>query len=728
MFKPRSFGLHLGQRFHAATNKLFRSTDFKETTALYEQVAALAAEHDLTTVAEYDFLGFGIVDEVVECLEVAETKTEPLLKLVGTLLETERLFQLPEIDWEADRSTSEWWALRDELLRQKALFADYNDNVTHITKVILLTVKPLYELFPALGQEPEAASDDIVVPSPLIHLLSEPGAVLEEIWQGLFAPETAEQSLFTLTTQQLEDNIVRASGGDPDNPADHQKTPTLPSQSKIADPIALASAYFAGTPLLDFLDQTVPFAIPATARREHHHICAGTGFGKTQTLQLLINEDLPAVARGERSLVVIDSQDDLINTIKGLKAFAPGEPLHNRLVLIDPSDVEYPVALNLFDVGMERVETYDPLRREQLTNSILEIYDFVLGTLLDAGMTQKQSVIFRYVARLLLSIENATIHTLRDLLEPNGHQKFKDDIAKLDGSARHFFNTQFKSDQYKQTKQQLLWRLYSILENQTFERMFAHPKSKLDLYAELNSGKVILINTAKSLLKETGSQFFGRFFIALIAHAAQERSALKADDRMSTILYLDEAHEYCNQTTDTLLAQARKYGLGVVLAHQYLGQLDGKLQDAFATNTSIKFVGGVSSKDANAFAPQLRCSSDFIESQPKGTWAAYIRGVTTGAVPLRFPFGVMEKEPCMDAGEWKTVRADMRERYAVHHSLTPYTEERVENEGTDKNKNTTEPAEKATKPEQPAEEPVAPAPVAAAHAGYHIDLTATSEW
>lgn len=723
MFKPRSFGLHLGQRFHAVTNQLFRSTDYQETFALYEEVTVLAEQCEVVTEEQYKRLILNTMHAVAEAVEQPMDGREHLLDLVGRLISGEALWQLPIVDWDEKRSTSDWWALRDELLRQKALFTDYEANRELVTNVCYLTVKPLYERFPDLGREPPTGSDDIVVPSPLIHLLSEPGTVLEEMWQGFLAPDTMESKLFVRTNQHIEANLVRASGGDPTDPETFPKNPVWPSQSKLTDPIELAEFYFAGLPLLDFLDQTVSFAIPATARREHHHICAGTGFGKTQTLQFLINEDLPAVARGERSLVVIDSQDDLINTIKGLKAFAPGEPLHDRLVLIDPSDVEYPVALNLFDVGMERVETYDPLRREQLTNSILEIYDFVLGTLLDAGMTQKQSVIFRYVARLMLSVPNATIHTLRDLLEPNGHERFKDDIAKLDGSARHFFTTQFNDKQYAQTKQQLLWRLYSILENQTFERMFAHPKSKLDLYAELNSGKVILINTAKSLLKDTGSQFFGRFFIALIAHAAQERSALKADDRMSTILYLDEAHEYCNQTTDTLLAQARKYGLGVVLAHQYLGQLDGKLQDAFATNTSIKFVGGVSSKDAKAFAPMLRCSSEFIESQPKGTWAASIRGVTTGAVPLRFPFGVMEQEPRMDAGEWKTVRADMRERYAVHHSLTPYTEERVEKEEG----HNEEPPTEATMPEQPAEEPAAPAPVAIP-TGYQIDLTAASEW
>jgi hypothetical protein len=56
--------------------------------------------------------------------------------------------------------------------------------------------------------------------------------------------------------------------------------------------------------------------------------------------------------------------------------------------------------------------------------------------------------------------------------------------------------------------------------------MFSHPRSKLDLFAEMNAGKVILINTAKDLLKETGTEIFGRFFIAMIAQAAQERAVL----------------------------------------------------------------------------------------------------------------------------------------------------------------------------------------------------------
>jgi len=121
-------------------------------------------------------------------------------------------------------------------------------------------------------------------------------------------------------------------------------------------------------------------------------------------LQYMIAEDLEAVVQGERSVVVIDSQGDLINTISNLSVFAEGGPLHERVVIVDPSDVEWPVSLNLFDVGQNRLEGYAPLDRERLTNSILELYDFVLGSLLDASMTQKQNVIFRYVTRLMLHI------------------------------------------------------------------------------------------------------------------------------------------------------------------------------------------------------------------------------------------------------------------------------------------------------------------------------------
>ena len=226
--------------------------------------------------------------------------------------------------------------------------------------------------------------------------------------------------------------------------------------------------------------------------------------------------------------------------------------------------------LNLFDVGQDRLAGYTPLERERLTNSILELYDFVLGTLLDAQMTQKQSVIFRYLTRLMLNIPNATIHTLRELMELGAEEKFAREIASLEGTAKHFFQTEFSSREFAQTKRQVLRRLWGILENQTFERMFSQPQSKLDLFSEMNAGKVNFINIAKDLLKESGTEIFGRFFIALILWAALKRAVLPPEERTPTFKHIDEPADYFDRTVGLILSQARKYQVGMVLAHQYL--------------------------------------------------------------------------------------------------------------------------------------------------------------
>lgn len=138
--------------------------------------------------------------------------------------------------------------------------------------------------------------------------------------------------------------------------------------------------------------------------------------------------------------------------------------------------------------------------------------------------------------------------------------------------------------------------------------------------------------------------------------------------RTPTFVYVDEAADYFDRNIGLILAQARKYNVGMVLAHQYLGQLEPKLQEAFGANTSIKFAGGVSNKDARSLAPMLGCEPAQIEAQPKGTFMASIRGVTKSVLPLRFPFGRMENGEQMTGGERAALQDAMRARYAVHHT------------------------------------------------------------
>ncbi len=659
--------IHFGPRLHKFTHSLFKPRDEVETTELYNKVADQFLHHGITDSDERA----RIISALSQCvseglgLDKGAPQFEKLSSFVQRMMDFEGIWWLPEIDWSVKRETSDWWEIREALNQQYAWVREFDATFDLIANALIIALEPIAQNW----TETDATDPyELTVETSLLSRVSGLPEALEHMLSIVNAHELTEAGLFERTRDQFERNLIVASGGNLADPRSFSKTPILPTRSQIKDPNELAESYIGATPFIDVLSQTTRLAIPTKTRFEHMHVVAGTGHGKSQTLQYLIAQDLPAVAAGARSVIVIDSQGDLIRTISQLEDLAPGGRLADRLVLIDPTDVEYPVSLNLFDVGKDRLEGYEALERERLTNSILELYDFVLGTLLDAGMTQKQSVIFRYVTRLMLHIDGATIHTLRELMEEGSEIRFASDIAKLSGSARHFFETEFADREFKQTRKQVLRRLWGILENQTFERMFSHPKSRLDLFAEMNAGKVILINTAKDLLKEQGTEIFGRFFIAMIAQAAQERATLPVNKRLPTFVYVDEAADYFDRNIGVILSQARKYNVGMVLAHQYLGQLDGKLQEAFSANTSIKLAGGVSAKDARALAPMLYCQPDLIEAQPKGSFASFVRGTTASALPLSFPFGHMEAMERMSPAQSNAVRAEMRSRYAVHIS------------------------------------------------------------
>ncbi|MEO9687301.1 MAG: ATP-binding protein [Nitratireductor sp.] len=657
---------HLGARLHRFVYGFFRQSDHTEVVHLHGRIDHLLQANGVKTEGQLNDLCARVAGDVGNVLHLPDERRDELRHFTAQLIAYEGMFRLPDVDFAETRTTAQYWELKDELNAQKALLERFPSVTDAITLLVQGCFGALYDNLGKVGADD--VGNGINVVTPRIDRIASLGEVVERIAVAAHVEEIEHLGLFPRLRKRLEANFVAASGGDPRDIDGFSRPLRMPSKFDAKTPEDLVVTYLSGTPLLELFAGEEMFTIPQSIRFEHHHIIAGSGHGKTQTLQYLIAKDLDAVASGERSVIVIDSQGDLISNIAGLKAFAPGEPLHDRVCIVDPTDIEWPVSLNLFDVGQARLQSYPLLERERLTNSILELYDFVLGTLLSAEMTQKQSVIFRYVTRLMLHIPDATIHTLRELMEKGSEIRFAEHIARLEGTARHFFETEFPSKEFAQTRQQVLRRLWGILENQTFERMFSHPRSKLDLFAEMNAGKVILINTAKDLLKESGTEIFGRFFIAMIAQAAQERATLPESQRMPTMVYIDEAADYFDRNVGIILSQARKFKIGMVLAHQYLGQLDSKLQDAFSANTAIKFAGGFTGKDARAAAQMLNCDPALIEAQPKGAFAAHVRGMTRAAIPLRFPLGALEEMLRMTSDQQNALRDQMRANYAVHYS------------------------------------------------------------
>ena len=400
---------------------------------------------------------------------------------------------------------------------------------------------------------------------------------------------------------------------------------------------------------------------PTKTRYRGAYVVAPTGRGKTTLLKALLAQDLLKVAKGEASIVVINSDRDLIDDVAKLKAFAPGQPLDGKLILIEP-DMDYPLALNLFAMGKERFERYDANRREQLINGAVELYRYMFDGLSDTGLTDKQLALFRPTIRALIQLPGASILTLKDLLVADPRRRPSIDLSQLDEGSYSFMTTMFWDSTFASTRSELGWRLHGILDARAFSMMFAAPECKLDLFTEMNAGKVILIHTNKALLDEPQTEMLGRFFIAMILRAAQERAAIRRNDRMPTYLVVDECQDYIRRDTKitTILDQCRKMRVATTLANQKLSHLTAPVQAA-VLDVAIKFANV--GEEAELFYKRLRAPDPAFLTKPTGQFPAYVEELTPRAVTINVPRALIDDRPKMTGAEEREVLAQMRSRY-----------------------------------------------------------------
>jgi hypothetical protein len=481
---------------------------------------------------------------------------------------------------------------------------------------------------------------------------------------------------FKRLARTLYDNWAKVNGFNPDRgEAGPQKGKGIQPEH-LKDKISveeLIRRFLDGTPFVDFLRAKVDVSIPHRARFEHTHIVGGTGHGKTQLLQHLILHDLPHVAAGNRSVIVIDSQGDLINKILSLAVVGA---MADRVIIIDPEETESPPALNLFDFGLERVDRYSAKQREKLDNGAVALFEYVFSAVMGAELTAKQGVIFGYLAHLLMVVPDATIDTLIDFLEkPEAVRPY---LSELDDPiSRRFFETQFFNKSFDETRQQILYRIFDVLKTRALARMFRNKRNKLDMFDAMNRGSLILIDTAKGFLKQEGCEIFGRFFLALICQATQERDFIAANRRQDTFVYIDEAHDYFDESMEHLLEEARKFRVGLVIAHQHLDQFDPKLRSTVHANTAVKLVGGISSQDARRFDEEMHCEPEFLLGMQKHhthtEFACYIKNVEglKRAIPLPVPFGRMDQQPEITAAGFAFLKAANRARFGATNERPP---------------------------------------------------------
>lgn len=614
-----------------------RRADRMETRRLFESVTAAFRASVWARPEAVELVSERIAEEVGRAVPVPADQRvcAALDRCLHRLLQMEeKIFRAPKVSGARQLTLAEESALRKALREQAAFLADEQYVTAVLEDTLGALMQALIKALPPIADSPFTV--------PLIELAGDPAAVAESVLAHVCAPDVVDVGLLTSVRARVIEN-VRVYSRIPQD-GNSNKEPVLPRDAGLSGQ-ELAQTYFGGTPICDLLLTAVPFSLPEEQRYAGHWIIAPPGRGKTTLLSAMIWDDL----KRDASIIIMDSKGDLIAPIKELAA------IKDRLVVIEP-DLEFPLALNPLDMPKTNVAH---------TVSLLE---YVFSALLEAKMTALQMTLFRKVLPAIIAgIPNATLETFVDVIA-NGVERYKACIEALPPEQRNFFfDTQsgFLSKTYTETRNQLIWRLQFLLSNPIIRQMFSAVKTKLDIGKEMDAGKVIVIDNSKKQLGDEGAEFFGRFFIALILAAAEQRSGRPQSGKKSCYFYIDECQSVIrrDEKISTILDECRSQKIAVILAHQRTAQIISEnVLDALA-NCAIRMAN--SDDEAKYLADKLRSTADDLRSLPRGTFATFVRDQTRGAIALQVPQTNLADLPRLTSVELRDIKERMRREYAA---------------------------------------------------------------
>ena len=383
-------------------------------------------------------------------------------------------------------------------------------------------------------------------------------------------------------------------------------------------------------------------------RLRHMHVIGATGTGKSSLLLKLIAQD---VEQG-RGLALLDPHGDLIDAVI---SHIPEERLKD-VILVDPSDNEYPIGLNL-------LSAYSESEKIVLSSDMVALFKRFATSWGD----QMTSVLANAVNAILESKNGGTLIDLRRfLVEPSFRNKFLQTVD--DPNIVYYWKHEFQLLR-QNTVAPILTRLDTFLRPRIVRNMMAQ-KEGLDFRDILENKKILLVKLAQGLIGEENSYLLGTLFVAKLHQAAQLRQNLPPESRPPFYFYIDEFQHFITPSMSAILSGARKYGLGLILAHQDLDQLfnrDPELANSVISNPTIRVCFRCGDKDA----AKLESGFSYFDStdlQSLGIGQAVIR-IGQKDRDFNITFDLVPKvDPTIAEGKQRTILEHCRATYALHRS------------------------------------------------------------
>lgn len=334
----------------------------------------------------------------------------------------------------------------------------------------------------------------------------------------------------------------------------------------------------------------IPFGIKTDDRRRHMYVIGKTGMGKSTMLENMIIQDI----RAGRGLAVVDPHGDLVEkVIKYVPSFRV-----NDIVYLNPADVDFPIAFNI-------LESVDPTHRHLVASGLIAVFKKIWadswGPRLEHILRNTILALIEYPGSTLLGVNRMLVDkvyrkkVVDQLSDPIVKAFWRDEFAS--------FNEKFRSEAVSPIQN----KIGQFLSSSIIRNIVGQPKSTIDMREIMDSGKILLLNLAKGRIGEDNAGLLGAMMITKIQLAAMSRIDIPETDRRDFFLYVDEFQNFATESFASILSEARKYRLDLIIAHQYIEQLDELVQAAVFGNVGtvicFRVGGGDSEFLAKEFTP-----------------------------------------------------------------------------------------------------------------------------
>jgi len=327
-------------------------------------------------------------------------------------------------------------------------------------------------------------------------------------------------------------------------------------------------------------DQVIPVRLTTEQRVRHIHMIGASGTGKSTLLYNLIRQD---IENGE-GLAVLDPHGDLVDKILGI---IPANRI-NDVIVLDPSDEEYSIGFNILSAHSENEKVL-------LASDLVSVFQRLSASWGD----QMASVLNNAILAFLESKRGGTLADLRRfLLEPKYRDNFLDTVT--DPDVVYYWRKVFGQLAGNKSLGPVLTRLETFLSRKPIRYMVSQTENKLDFAHILDTGKIFLAKLPHGTIGRENAYLLGTLLVSKFQQIAMGRQQQAESSRRPFWLYIDEFHNFITPSMAEILSGARKYRLGLTLAHQELRQLqrDSEVASAVLSNAGTRICFRVGDDDA----------------------------------------------------------------------------------------------------------------------------------